>query len=55
MIIVLTWIFFNLDMNKNNVNKDEGDFYTSLDKSAGNDESNYEALRFPEINKVSVL
>ena len=39
------------DMNKNNVNKDEVDFYTSLDKSAGNDESNYEALRFPETNK----
>ena len=39
------------DMNKNNVNKDEDGFYTSLDKSEGNDESNYEALRFPETNK----
>jgi hypothetical protein len=42
-------------MNENNVNEDEDGFYTSLDKSAVNDESNYEALRHPATSKVSVL
>jgi hypothetical protein len=40
-------------MNKKNKNEDEDGLYTVLDKSAGNDESNYQALIIPGANKVS--